>query len=173
MPLSVQNKIIYCKKYEIVLYYLCFKEFTMDQKLAERIHKLNFLASEMDSIYHQASQKLGVSDSEMCILYTIQDQGENCLLSDVYKQSGINKQTINSAIRKMENDELLFLENVDGKRKRIVLTGKGRSYMQKTAGVLFEAESRAFGSWPEEEMDKYILLMAGFVEALRRETENI
>lgn len=145
----------------------------MNMELAEKIHKLNFLISEMDSLYHQASQKLGISDSEMCILYAIQDQGEECLLSDVCRQSGVNKQTINSALRKMENDGLLYLQPVDGKRKRIVLTEKGSAYMKKTAGRLFEVESRAFGTLPSEEMDRYVSLMESYVSALSREIENI
>lgn len=145
----------------------------MNYELIEKIHKLNFLVSEMDSIYHQASVKLGVSDSTMCILYTIQDQGSECLLSSVYKSSGINKQTVNSAIRKMEAEGLLYLVNEDGKKKKIMLTDKGQELMKKSAGVLFELEKRVFGSYSEKELNAYLSLMERYTEALRNEVEKL
>lgn len=74
----------------------------MDQKRRTQIHRINYLTSEMESFYHQASLKLGVSDSVSMVLYTIYDTGESCLLSDIYKKTGISKQTINSAIRTLE-----------------------------------------------------------------------
>lgn len=159
--------------YEIVLISASLQEFLMKNDLADKIHRLNFLIAEMDGLYHQASVKLGVSDSTMCILYTIQDQGGECLLSTVYKQSGINKQTVNSAIRKMEADGLLYLVPDDGKRKKIVLTDSGRVLMDKSAGVLFDMEKRAFGSWPEKNLDKYLSLMESYTDALRIEVEEL
>ena len=86
------------------------------QRLNE-IHRINYLTSEMDSIYHQASLRLGISDSVSIILYTIQDKGESCLLSDVYKNSGVSRQTVNSAIRRLEADGVLYLEPYAGRPK--------------------------------------------------------
>ena len=87
------------------------------QRLNE-IHRINYLTSEMDSIYHQASLRLGISDSVSIILYTIQDKGESCLLSDVYKSSGVSRQTVNSAIRRLEADGVLYLEPYAGRAKK-------------------------------------------------------
>ena len=82
----------------------------MDQKHLNKIRKINYLISEMDALYHLASLKMGISDSVSIVLYTIYDSGNGCLLSDVYKKSGISKQTVNSAVRKLETEEILYLE---------------------------------------------------------------
>ena len=71
----------------------------MEHNVSEKLHRINNLLAETDAVYHQASLRLGIADSTMRILYTILDNGERCLLSDVYKQSGISKQTVNSALR--------------------------------------------------------------------------
>ena len=61
----------------------------MDTALFSKLHKINYLAAELDALYHQAALKLGMPDSVMCVLYAIHDNGEKCLLSEIYKQSGV------------------------------------------------------------------------------------
>ena len=142
------------------------------QRLNE-IHRINYLASEMDSIYHQASLRLGISDSVSIILYTIQDKGESCLLSDVYKNSGVSRQTVNSAIRRLEADGVLYLEPYAGRAKKIVLTDKGRDYIRQTVARLLEAEIRAFDGWSEDEIKTHIGLMEKYMESLRRQIHQL
>ncbi len=94
----------------------------MRKSTFEKLHRINYLGAEMDALYHQACHRLGISDSAMRALYTVYDNGGTCLLSDIYKQSGISKQTVNSAMRKLENDVVLYLEQEDGRGKRVRLT---------------------------------------------------
>ena len=142
------------------------------QRLNE-IHLINYLTSEMDSIYHQASLRLGISDSVSIILYTIQDKGESCLLSDVYKSSGVSRQTVNSAIRRLEADGVLYLEPYAGRAKKIVLTDKGRDYIRQTVARLLEAEIRAFDGWSEDEIKTHIGLMEKYTESLLRQIHQL
>lgn len=142
------------------------------QRLNE-IHRINYLTSEMDSIYHQASLRLGISDSVSIILYTIQDKGESCLLSDVYKNSGVSRQTVNSAIRRLEADGVLYLEPYAGRAKKIVLTDKGRDYIRQTVARLLEAEIRAFDGWSEDEIKTHIGLMEKYTESPRRQIHQL
>ncbi len=51
----------------------------METKICSRIHRINYL------------------------------NGEDCLLSDIYKQSGVSKQTVNSAIRSLERPSLTMI----------------------------------------------------------------
>lgn len=91
----------------------------------EFIHRINYLTSEMDAVYHRASLKLGISDSVSLILYTIYDAGGSCLLSEIYKKSGISKQTVNSALRGLEGKGILALQQYKGRAKKVVLTEAG------------------------------------------------
>lgn len=145
----------------------------MNRDGIKTINKINFLSSEIDALYHQASLKLGISDSVSIVLYTIYDAGESCLLSDIYKQSGISKQTINSAIRGLEANNILYLEQHTGRTKKIVLTDKGKDFVKETVEKLYEAEIQAFGTWSEEEISTYIHLMEKYTHCFRKEIEKM
>lgn len=139
----------------------------------KEIHRINYVTAELDSLYHASSRKLGITDSVSMVLYAIYDAGGECPLSDIYKRSGISKQTINSAIRGLEADGILYLEQYRGKAKKAVLTEKGKAYVQKTAARLYQAEMDAFHTWTEEEIDTYIRLMEKYAACFREQIENL
>lgn len=141
----------------------------MNQKRFDAIHQINYLTSEMESLYHQASLKLGITDSVSIVLYTIYDAKENCLLSDIYKKSGISKQTVNSAIRSLEADGILYLEQYTGRAKKIILTEEGKKYVNSTVSKLYKAEVQAFDSWSTEEINSYVRLMEKYADCFRNQ----
>lgn len=145
----------------------------MERNRRNEIHRINYLTSEMEALYHDASLKLGISDSVSIVLYTIYDEGDGCLLSDVYKKSGIRKQTVNSAIRGLEAGDILYLEQYTGRAKKIHLTDQGKDFVQKTVAKLYEAEVRAFDTWSEEEISTYIRLMEKYAECIRQQIEKL
>lgn len=145
----------------------------MKKRTSEKLHRINYLGAEMEALYHQASLRLGISDSAMRALYTVYDNGGTCLLSDIYKQSGISKQTVNSAIRKLESDEILYLEQETGRGKRVHLTDKGKDYVEKNVARLYAAEIEIFASWSEEEIDSYIRFMEKYNELFRSQLERM
>ncbi len=55
----------------------------MKTKICSRIHRINYLNAELDALYHQASLKLGLTDSASIVLYTIYDNGEDFLPADI------------------------------------------------------------------------------------------
>ena len=145
----------------------------MNEKRAAAIHRINYLTSETDRIYHQASSKLGIANSISIVLYTIYDMGEPCLLSDIYKCSFISKQTVNSAVRSLEADGILYLEQHNGRSKKIMLTEKGRALTEKTAAKIYLAEINAFEDWSDEEVETYIGLMKKYADCLRKQVEKL
>lgn len=145
----------------------------MKEKGKERQQRMNCLSNDLDMLYHNAARKLGVSDSILCIMYMIYEKGDGCLLYEICSESGISKQTINSAIRKLEQEEILYLEQDKGKKKRVYLTEKGKDYMFKTAGRLCQAEFDAFEDWTEEESGLYLQLMQKYIDSLRVQIEKI
>lgn len=127
----------------------------------------------MEALYHQSSLKFGISDSVSIVLYTIYDNGGYCLLSDIYKKSGISKQTVNSAIRGLEKDGVIFLEQHTGRSKKVILTEKGKDYVKHTVARLFEAEAKAFETWSSEEINTHISLMEKYLKCLRQQIERL
>ncbi len=145
----------------------------METKICGRIHRINYLNAELDALYHHASLKLGLTDSASIVLYTIYDDGGDCLLSDIYKQSGVSKQTVNSAIRNLEKEHILYLERHSGRAKKVVLTDTGKEYVQKTTARLFDAEVAAFSSWTEEEISAHIGFMEKYIHSFREQVEKL
>ncbi|MBS5843776.1 MAG: MarR family transcriptional regulator [Clostridiales bacterium] len=145
----------------------------MEKRICSKIHRINYLNAELNALYHHASLKLGLTDSAAMVLYTIYDNGENCLLSDIYKQSGVSKQTVNSAIRKLEKERIIYLEQHSGRTKKVVLTDTGKEYVQKTVARLFDAEAAAFASWTEEEINAHIGFMEKYIDSFREQIEKL
>ena len=137
------------------------------------IRRINYLTSEMDALYHLSSLKLGITDSVSIVLYTLYDVGNACLLSEIYKNSGISKQTVNSAIRSLEADGMLYLEQHNGRAKKVLLTDRGIEFARRTAARLMQAEMDAFDSWSEEEIDSYIRLLEKYLDCFRVQIEKL
>lgn len=145
----------------------------MAKNRSREIHRINYLTSEMDALYHQASVKLGISDSVCIVLYHLYDVGGACLLREILASSGISKQTANSALRNLEAKGLLCLEAYNGRSKRVMLTQAGMEYAEKTVGRLFQAEMGAFDGWTEDEIAAYLQLQEKYAACLRMQINKM
>ena len=143
----------------------------MKTYMTEEIRRFNHLTGEIEALYHQAALKLGFSDSAMQILYTICNVGDRCLLSDICKLSGTSKQTINSAIRVLEKDGIVYLEAFDGKKKVVCLTEKGKTTVEATIARLIAIENQIFASWTELEREEYLRLTKAYMIAFKEKME--
>lgn len=76
--------------------------------------------------------KLGMSDSAISILYAILEQGDSCLLQHICHYTRLSKQTINSALRKLEREDIVYLEMAGSKNKMVHLTETGRTLAEKS-----------------------------------------
>ena len=72
--------------------------------------EFNQILGNINAAYHEVCVKLGISDSEFDILYILCDLGDGCNQSAIYKNSGLGKTTINSAIKKMEKKGYITLQ---------------------------------------------------------------
>ena len=137
------------------------------------IYRTNCLASDLDAIYHQAAQKLGVSDSVMFVLYLVYENNGKCLLKAIQKETNISKQTLNSSIRKLESNRIIYLEQIGGRAKMVCFTEKGTDYANHTIARLFHAECAAFEGWTAEELTQYVSLMERYNRSFREQIEKM
>ena len=105
------------------------------------------------------------------ILYTLSVEGGECALSDIVLLSGLPKQTVNSAIRKMEEEEIIFLSENGKRRKNVVLTEKGREKAEKSVVKLIEIENGIFSRWGEEKTERYIKETEEYNDLMRKEID--
>lgn len=146
---------------------------TIDPQICQQNKRLNLLLFETDAIYYEVSKRLGLNDSDCKILYTMCHLGSKCLLTDVVRFSGCNKQTVNSALRRMEADGLLYLQKADGRRKLICLTEKGRNLTQNTVERLIDLENEAMLNWTEAETNLYIELTQRYLQDFKEKIQRL
>lgn len=143
----------------------------MEFPVNEQMQRFNLLTSEIDTAYHDAALKLGMSDSVMLILYTLCSCGGECMLGDI--TSGASKQTINSALRKLESEGIVYLKAFEGRKKKVYLTDKGRLLAGDTVLRVIEAENEIFASWSEEEKNIYIDLTQRYLADFKERVKEL
>lgn len=135
--------------------------------------RINFLLEETDAVYHEIAAGFGLPDSVMLILYALEDAGGQMPLTAICRQTGASKQTINSALRRLEADGSIRLHMVDGKSKLVCLTQPGKVLAARTAGRVLAAENEIYASWSEDELQTYQRLMEKYLAALREKQKEL
>lgn len=139
---------------------------------SEEIKRFNYLYSEIDALYHKAAVKLGISDSEQKIIYTLCIVGNRCSQSEICRLSGVSRQTINSAIRKLEKCGIIYLEPGQGKNTLVCLTEKGKSFSKEKAYPIITLENEIFASWTENERYEYLRLTEKYLNDMKKRMES-
>lgn len=145
----------------------------MKPVISNEMKRFNHLLGEIEAEYHNMSLKLGLSDSAMGILYTICDNGESCPLQKICRCTGLSKQTINSAIRKLESENVIYLEPAGTKNKTVFLTENGKLLAQKTAMRILEIENDILASWSGRDVEKYLELTEKFLTSLKEKADTL
>lgn len=145
----------------------------MCMEIGKNLRRYNQMLSEINALYHEAAWKLGLSDSAQQILYAICNLGSPCLLRDIIHLSGASKQTINSALRKLEQEGILLVEAIDGRKKQVMLTKKGETLTQETAMQIIRMENEIYSEWSAEEIEIYMQLTQNYLEALREKMKTL
>lgn len=137
------------------------------------LHQFNTITDEITSLFHQAAGKMGLSDSEMLILYLMYDHGETISQSDIIDISGISKQTINSAVNNMEKKEWIFRAERSGRKRCLHFTETGLAIVRDIIKPFHEQEESIFHDWTEEERQIFLDLNVKYTEALREIVEKM
>lgn len=136
------------------------------------IREYNYLVSEMQELFHGIAQRADLSDSVHQILYTLAVFGEECTQANISRLTGISRQTINSAIRRMERDGIVYL-GTDGKRRPLILTEKGKRLVEEKILPFLNAEREMLDSWPREERDALLRLTRKYYDELKEKIQKI
>lgn len=145
----------------------------MANHVSKEMNRYNYLVSEIDAVYHEAALRLGLSDSALNILYAICDNGEGCLLQDISFYTGMSKQTMNSALRKLEKEDIIYLGSLNAKAKKVYLTEKGKRLVGMTAMRVLQIEDEIFASWKKEDVEKYLELTGKYLDCLKERIKEL
>ena len=134
--------------------------------------EFNRLYKEECDIYRDISLRLGASNSAISILYDLCLLGGGCTQKDICENSFLSKQTVNSAIRKLEADGYIYLEKGHGRSTHIYLTASGEKIVEEKILPVMEMENRAFSALGA---DGILLskLMTAYLANLRSQVEQL
>lgn len=145
----------------------------MSAAFSKELKRYNHLLSETESAYHEAATRLGLPDSSMIVLYALCNAGTSCPLRDICRNAGVSKQTINSALRRLQADGIIYLENADGKNKTVCLTEEGQKLAGRTAAKIIAIENDIFASWTKEDVKQYLTLTERYLQDFREHLRHL
>lgn len=137
------------------------------------LSRINLIMAETDGVYHDAAVRLGLSDSAMRILYAVRTQGNSCDLALLPGLTGLTKQTIHSALQKLEKQTFITFSPAEGRKKRLMLTETGHALTEQTVGRLMSLENSIFDSWPEKDMALFLELNQRYLNQLREKIKEL
>lgn len=133
----------------------------------------NYMVNEIDSVYHDMAVKMGITDSEFLILYVLNENDNLCNQSEIYKNSGISRKTINSAIQKMRKSELLTIEQADGRNTLIRLTDIGITLSNYVLMPIIKIENDILDEWTQDEIDAYHNLTQKYLNMIKEKAKAL
>ena len=97
----------------------------MEHTLDEQLEEINRTFKMSDDLFHDLALRLGLSDSAFEILYALCLTG-GCTQRDICRMSYTPKQTIHSALRRLEREGLLSAAPAQGREVFLSLTARER-----------------------------------------------
>ncbi len=137
------------------------------------LRRISLIYGETDALYHDIAMRLGLSDSAFRILYTLMIYEAPCPLATLRRLCGLSKQTVNSAIRKFEQEGVLYLTASGARGKDVHLTDAGQQLVERTARRVFAMENAMLDSWPKEDLQQYYALSERYLRDLAAFTKPL
>lgn len=141
--------------------------------VTEELREWNRIYKEMDRIYHGIAARMGLSDTAFMVLYGLCELGEGCLQKDICDHCWLSKQTVHSAIRKLEQQGLLQMRPGKGRDMHLHLTPGGEQLVRQKILPVFAAENGAFVAMDEKNRSQLLQLSREYTDRLRQETANL
>lgn len=138
-----------------------------------RWKQLMHIFGEIDAAYHDASLKMGLTDSAMQILYSVHIAEGALYPSEIARLCGMSRQTVGSALRALERQGLVYLETEAGRNRPVRLTQAGETVCRERVAPVAAAEEAIWNGWTEADRDAYLRLSRQYLEDLRARVEAL
>lgn len=145
----------------------------MNYEASQELKEVNRLHKELDDIYHDIFVALSISESVFIILYALVEMGDGCIQKDISDQFHISRQTINSAIKKLQSQGYIALKQGKGRDMHIFLTLDGKKFADEIIGPITELENSVFKEMEPEESREFLRLTQKYVSLFRDKAKQI
>jgi len=132
----------------------------MNNEIFAKLVIYNQLFKELDQLYHNYAKSSGLSDTMFWIIYSIQERSEAYTQKELCDIWFYSRQTVNSALKNLEEQKLIeLIPSPDNrKNKQIFLTSSGKELAMNVIRPLMEAEENAFSKLGEKNLDEFLRL---------------
>ena len=139
------------------------------------IREFNEADKEMNIIYHRLARHYRLSDSVFWVLYLLGEARGPMTQTKLCSALFLSKQTVNSALKKLESRGYLRMESMSGDRrnKLLSLTARGEELLRLAVEPTLSMEERAFLRLTPEERRTFLDLSHRYLNAIREESEPL
>ena len=143
-----------------------------DDGSSKLIKEFNQLLKKMDNVYDKLAKSSGISDTAFWIIYTIKNEKETYKQKDLCVMWSYSKQTINSALKKLEEQNIIKLVSLpeNKKDKKIILTDYGEQIAKELIDPVNEIEKESLKQLKEANI--FIDLFKKYIETMEEKSEN-
>ena len=130
---------------------------------------------KMNVLYHHYAKSVGLSDTAFWLLYSLYEYGGPCTQKDLCEAWFYAPQTINTALKALEEKGVISLAFVPGNRKnkQIFFTKDGGELVRDRIVPLVLAEERSFERLDEGEREKLLSITQKHIALLEEEIDQI
>ncbi len=133
-----------------------------------RLLEYNHIMKENDNVYREIAKTMGLPESSFWILYMLRTDYTEPVQSEICLCLYEPKQTVNSALKKMETEGYLDLvPGNDRRSKKILLTEKGIRLCERTVDKIIEMELQALEELSEDEQEQFLSLFQKYTDSLK------
>lgn len=133
------------------------------------LREYNTIFKENDFVYLSAGKSLGIPNCTLWILYILRTEEKDVTQKEICDDFYYPKQTVNSALKKLESDGYITLSEMPDRRsKKITLTESGKKLAEKTADRLIEAETAALSELTDSERESFFGIYKKYTELLKK-----
>lgn len=146
----------------------------MKNKLTfELLKNYNKAFKEQDDVYHDIAKKLQLSDCAFWIFYMLRFCETSITQKELCDMQCIPKQTVNSALKKLEKEGYLTLNCEKNKRNKYIhLTAKGLAFAQANIDSVINLEVDSLDSLTKNEQQNFLRLYQKYTYALQANVKN-
>ncbi len=131
------------------------------------LQEFDRLNNSIDELYHEIATMQGLSDSAYAILQAILVLGNGRTQTEIYRYTLLNKQTVNSSAKKLNQDGIIDFQPGIGRELKIYLTPKGKALVKEKILPIEQAENEVFEEMTDAEHQEILRLMEKYLTSFR------
>lgn len=135
------------------------------------VNSFDRLFRKTDRLYYEMARGCGIPETAYWLMYAIFTQGGKMPVKGISEACGYSKQTVSSALRKLEEQGLVQTAFCEGSRKakQVSFTERGERLVQEKIVPANKAERRAFKALTQAEQAELLRLIDKYVEQVENE----